>query len=333
MFDLHSSDDFNTITTKPVIKNTTWKECPDCKITMLQAISSYQCPGCGYEVRIIEQGNNFSTSIISEYNVNNVCSISIKVAGVDSYRYNRALLKTSSDYSKVQINTTSKQLNRYNAQSVDCTLPATVIQEAVDMYSQLQQQGVVRRGNGRKGALGACLSFVCKEHNIAKKPKEIANFVGIDEHHLSRGDKSLRAWHSEKKIDIPIHYNPTDAYIMRYFEVLHLDTKYQPLVEELIARSLCTDIIGESAYKTSTRCAGTIYSLILHENLPITNKDMVRLCTITITTFRQYYKFMCRNYHILNPIFIKYNIQPLPDNANNALAKIKNKNKSSHDRG
>ena len=314
MFTLFKEDEFDGVLEEEIgghFIDSDWKLCPDCNIKMQPMESSYQCTRCGRNKITFGMSTGFCTSIIDNYNTNNLCSMSIKITGKDSYPYHRALLRTVSDYSKTQSNNTIKQLNWFNSQSTDSKLPMVILKEAAELYNKIQKCNVVRRGNGRKGALGACIYFICNRHDITKKPKEIARFLSIEESQLSRGDKLLRQMHSNGKISIPIHHDPTSAYIRQYFESLELDDKYKPFILDVVTRASQVDMIGENNSRISTKCAGTIYALSQQMDLKITKSDIVKYCKISKSTFIRYYEFLIRNRRALKKIFKKYNIKPL----------------------
>ena len=288
-----------------------WNTCPECGIRMQPMKSSYQCLQCGRDTQVLEQKGEFSTSIVDNYNTSANCSMPIKVVGKDSCRYHKALMRTTSEYSKIQSNNTNKQLNRFNSQSKEGKLPIIILKEAADLYGKIQKCNIVRRGNGRKGALGACIYFVCNIHNITKKPKEISIFLNIEESYLSKGDKLLRRLQSEGKIDIPIHHDPKDAYILQYFEALGIDNKYKPFVSELIDRASHIDMIGENNSRISTKCAGAIYTLKIQESLEFSKSNIVKYCKISKSTFIRYYEFLVQNRKVLKPVFKKHGITPL----------------------
>jgi transcription initiation factor TFIIIB Brf1 subunit/transcription initiation factor TFIIB len=290
-----------------------FKQCPDCKIPMGLMKTSYRCLQCGRDKKVILQTGAYSTSIIDNYNTNASCSLSMKIVGKDSYKYYKALLRTSSDYSKVQNNNTNKQLSRFNARRRSGgKLPRSILTEAADLYSKIQSHNIVRRGNGRKGVLGACISFVCNIHNITKKPKEIASFLNIEESYLSNGDKLLRSLHSQGKIDIPVNHDPTESYIYQYFQAFNIDQKYKPFVLQLIEASKSpTLMMGENNSRISTKCAGAVHVLNTQEKLGISKDDIVARCKIVRSTFTRYYEFLIINRKGLKPIFVEHGIPPL----------------------
>ena len=109
LFDANEFEDFGDEIPEIECKED-WKTCPECSIRMQPMKSSYQCLQCGRDTQVLEQSGEFSASIVDNYNTNANCSLSIKIVGKDSYKYHKALLRTASDYSKIQSNNTNKPL-------------------------------------------------------------------------------------------------------------------------------------------------------------------------------------------------------------------------------
>jgi transcription initiation factor TFIIIB Brf1 subunit/transcription initiation factor TFIIB len=286
------------------------KLCPDCETRIQPMQSSYICPNCSRDIQIYEYKNEYSDSIVNNYNTSNNCAQSLRVVGKDANRYARALYKSTLNYDIIRSNTTRKQLNRYNAQSNHIKLPIFVLKEAAGLYKEFQKHTKVKRGKGRLGVLGACLSFICDKHKLSKQPKEIANFLEIEEAYLSKGDKLLRKAHADGFIDILVHYDPTDSYVERYFAVLDIDEKYKDFILEIIERSLNKDMKGLNRSRINTQCIGAIYALKIQLNLPFTIKEITESCRISKTTFMRYYDFLMKNTKKLNPICKKHGIPP-----------------------
>jgi transcription initiation factor TFIIIB Brf1 subunit/transcription initiation factor TFIIB len=314
-FSLFGDDEFGHIEEledlKHISTEVNWKTCTECMERMYPMKSSYRCLRCGRDVSMFEQEPEFSTTIADNYNSNTTCSVSIKITGKNSYKYHKALLRTSSDYSKVQSTNTNKQLHRFNSQCSEGKLPISILKESAELYGTIQQHNIVRRGRGRVGVLGACISFVCDMHGITKKPKEIASFLQIEEAYLSKGDKLLRRLHAESKIDIPVYHNPKNAYIIQYFEALQIDNKYKNFVSDIVDRASQVDMVGENNSRTSTKCAGVIYLLKVAESLTFSKSDIMRYCHISKSTFIRYYDFLFRNKKKLKPIFIEYKVSQI----------------------
>lgn len=309
VFSLFDDNEFDAIDEDDIeLCEEDWRTCPECDTKMQSMKSFYICANCSYKKQIFNQGDEYNTSIQDNYNTNKWCPISIKIVGPGSYKYNKAFLKTS-DYRKTQSNHTQKEMSRFNAQTKEGKLPIIILKEAADLYGQIQRHHIVRRGNGRKGALGACIYFVCCMHNITKKPKEIAAFLDIEESYLSTGDKLLRELHSDNVIDIPIYYDPTESYTTQYFELLSIDNKYFQFIIDLIKETSNVNMVGENNSRISTKCAGAIYTLMLQENLNFTKNDIVQNCKISKSTFIRYHDFIVLNRKLLKHIFKMHGIK------------------------
>ena len=313
VFSLFQDDEFSNFDAPELqtLEIIDYKLCPDCNVKMQPMKTSYQCLQCGRDKKILENNSGYTPNIMGNYNTSESCSLPLKIVGVDSYRYNKALMRTSSNYVKVLLYTTNKQLTHQNTLNQRKQLPVTILREAAEMYGKVQALKIVRRGDGRKGALGACIYFACCADNITKKPKEIAKFMGVDESYLSNGDKLLRKLHSQGLINIPAYHDPTVAYLSQYFQALRIDGKYKEFVMELLEVSTSQKMRGENNSRISTKCAGLMYVLKTQMELNITDADIVRCCDIVKSTFIKYYKYLVSNRSLLKPVFKKYSIPPL----------------------
>jgi hypothetical protein len=319
VIDLFDSDEFESINsfdedevdTERQIDICDWKTCPNCSTIMEPMITSYRCPKCGLDSTLVDQTSDFSTTVKDNYNSNEMCAQSIKVVGKSDVRkYQKGLLSTSSDYSKVQSNNTARQLARANSQSKYGQLPIIILKEASELYGQIQKFKIVKRGNKRQGALGACIAFICNFHGITKKTSILAKIMRIKESYISGGDNLLRQLYWEGKIDIPVNHDPKNDFIFRFFEVLDIDCKYKPFISEIIDITReNNDLIGENNCTTSTKCAGAIYLLtkLFPDVLVFTDKALSDACDeISVTTFRRYFRFIESNMELLKPTFDKH---------------------------
>lgn len=318
LFALINDDDFEAFNDNDAsLMSEDWRLCGNCNKNMQRVDSQYRCGLCGKTTGIIEYDDNYNPSV-DQYNTTNN-SAALRVVGPQSYKFSRALtVSMAPKYSDTQKKETTKQLQRFNAQSKADIFPICILKDTAEMFNNIQKLEVVRRGNGRKGAIAACLSFVCAKEGMSRKPKTIAKFLGIRESDLSRGDKLLRQLHSDGLIEIPIHHNPISDYLMRYFHKLSIDEKYikvsQRVIDEASDVSKCTPNNAQQ----STKCAGVIYALCIQLNLCIDKHSIEKACEISKTTFIKYYEFLVRNRLVLNKIFKEefkhMNIPPLKKN-------------------
>jgi transcription initiation factor TFIIIB Brf1 subunit/transcription initiation factor TFIIB len=289
-----------------------FKSCEVCHTRMKLMGYEYECLDCGLGKKVILQTDAFNPNVVNNYNSNKNCSLALKIVGKGSYRYHKALLRTASDYSKVQCHNTSRQLSQYNNRSKGGKFSAEILKEAGQLYHKIQSYKIVLRGKNRGGTLMSCLGFICKKHDITKKPKVLAAYGDVEESYVSEGDKLLRRLQAEGKLDIPIHHDPTYAFIFQYFKMFDIPTKYEDFALKLIEASQDTSkMMGENTSRISTQCAGAVYVLNLQLNLGFSKDDIVSKCNIVRSTFTRYYDFLITNRKILRPVFDAHGIPKL----------------------
>jgi transcription initiation factor TFIIIB Brf1 subunit/transcription initiation factor TFIIB len=307
-FSMYDDDEFENLGEKTLeLSCDNWKICPDCNVQMTRLKNSFACEQCGRDKTVFESNGEYSNSIIDNYNTNKNCPQLMKLVGKKLYRYQKALWGTTSNYKAVQTMKTQQQLDQRNAQSKSMKFFPIILKEAANLYKQVQQHET-RRKRGRGGALGSCIEFVCYRHGISKQPKEIAEYIGVEETYLSKGDKLLRKLQSTGDIDIPVHHDPKDDFILQYFELFSIDEKYKPFVSAVIDRASHTDMIRDSQNKISTQCTGTVYLLKMLLNLPFTKHDIAKQCKKSISTVVKYYDFLLRNRKKINAVCKKFNM-------------------------
>jgi hypothetical protein len=314
LFELIDDNDLNDLNNNKSDNTSDWKLCVNCNVNMKPVESRYRCSICGVVKDILEYDDCYNPSS-EQYNTRETTA-PLRIVGTDSYRYGRALVvSTAPNYSITQKRETTKQLYRFNTQNKGKTFPIIILKETAELFNQIQRLKVVRRGNGRLGAIAACLDFVCKKNGITKKPKVIADFIGIEESDLSRGDKLLRKLQSEGIIDIPIHHDPISDFIDQYFEKLSISgehtERYKNFIIELIHTASDKNKCTPNNAQQGTKCAGAVYMLGLQLGLQYTRSDIDIVCDISKATFVIYYKFLVKNRKALHPIFEKYNIPKL----------------------
>ena len=283
-----------------------WKNCSECNVQMQPMEYGYACPSCNRSENI---NMHVDDQTMANNNSNDICSTALKFVGSDIRGLNQTIIKFTADNKKTQDLTTSRQLLRCNDQFKNRKIPKTILMAVAEQFSIIQKSGYVLRGNIRLGTLAACLSFECVRQNITKKPQEIARFFGIEETHLSKGDKLLRELYAKGIIDIPIHHNPINSYLIQYFELLSIDTKYIQFATDIIERTAGDDIIGENSSKPSTQCVGVIWLLNILEDLKISRSVISTACTITKPTYERYYSYLLKNHIALDVICDQYEIK------------------------
>lgn len=281
------------------------------------------CQGCGIELRnnINMTEEQYSTSAMTECNVNANGFIPIKMIGRGAYGYQRSLYKTCASYKKYRKLNTLKDMNNWNIHSKKHHIPKNVIKEANDKFAIIKEAGYVFRKDGKKGVLSALLYYACYENGITKTPSEVASFSGIEEKFHSLGDRILCDLNERGIIDIPYKVRPIENYVDRYMELLNIPRiyegkNYRGFVLDIIDRAEKNHIHILHDSKNNTKCVGAIYMLIdrepkLKERI---SKELIdKECGISKTTFIRYYNVLCKFYRKFKKSFKRYGISMKPE--------------------
>lgn len=294
--------------------NKDWKLCLNCNISMEPMKFHYRCPECGMDSSIPKTiGGEYNESIINNHNTNNTSASKLKIVGKKCGRYQKAYYKHDSNYKNTQFKNTMKQLNRFNDNSKTIRFQQIILKQTTELYSIIQSNNIVKRGNSRKGLLAACLSrILCKNH-ITKKDTIIAKFFELDKTYISKGNKQLNELYNEKKIIFQKDKKEDliNDYITQYFMALNIDQKYKQFAIDIINASCSVKMRGENNSKISTKCAGVVYILGIQKDLDYAISDIQKHCNISKTTFMRYYMFILNNRKRLKHIFIEHNIPAL----------------------
>jgi len=148
--------------------------CTSCGEKLFVSRNILICKSCGVELQNSSNmtEEEYSTSAITDCNVNSNGFIAMKMIGKGSYGYQRSLLKTCANYSKYRRINTLKDMKNWNIHSKKHHIPKNVIKEANEMFAQIKERGYVFRKDGKKGVLSACLYYACYNNNISKTPSE-----------------------------------------------------------------------------------------------------------------------------------------------------------------
>lgn len=275
-------------------ENNSLNYCSECDIEMEYFTSNvaYLCPKCGYLRNVIGYEFDEIGSISKlNYNTSNTSSVQLKIQGPNAYKYQRKLMCNTSDYSKTQRRDTQRQLQKCMYEHDGPQIPDNVVLNAANLYVDTVQSHSIKRGRVRTGILAACLYYECIRANMSRKPKEIAEIMGIETSDLSNGDKFLQDLYSKGLIDIPVNVDPVRDLIDRYFECLNISNNndnYKEFIVDLINFTQKEHIAKKSI--KSSKCAGAIYILTLKEpSLQKITKNQIREeCNISISTFTRF---------------------------------------------
>ncbi|MGL5936542.1 MAG: hypothetical protein ACRCZI_13090 [Cetobacterium sp.] len=294
--------------------------CPICNIPGKINESHVLCESCGME-RVFDshQVDTYSTTVDQNYNTMDKSFMTFSIVGVNSYCYNRSLLKTCADYSAYRNNSNKKDIVNRIYQYEGNKPPMNIINGTADLFDQIKNKGYVFRGDGKLGVIAACLYYVSIEHNLTRTPKEISSIMGVEEKFISQGDKTLQELNELGIISIKTNHTPLNDYLNVYFPALNINDKYRGFIIDIISRAERKRLHVGNESRLTTKVVGAIYLLTQRvPELKSIKKDVIsNECNkISKTTFIKYYTLICNNFKIMKKCFRKHHI-PMPNNWRN----------------
>lgn len=285
------------------------------------------CENCG----IMEECVKFDRDRVSaeglsvqggSYNTYNNSAAPLKIVGPGAYCYQRKLLGDTSTSRRQQRKNTRDEMKKIIFQYKGDKPPKNVIHAAADMYYDLQQHHI-KRGDVRLGTMAACVYQACIEHDIIRKPTEIADMFGVPQTALSEGAKILDDLAAKGMIHFSNRNKFADidyrvkSFINRYFESLGITTdtdasdksnvcNYRLFVVRIIEFTIAKHIAESSVI--SSKCAGAVYILSqCCPKLEITCEKIQKECKISKSTFVRFAKSVkaVLNYDGDRPRFIR----------------------------
>ena len=289
--------------------------CPNCNISCKISDTMMICEQCGMERDWDTHTNDFySMTVDQNYNTNSNAFMTFSIVGVNSYCYNRSLLKTCADYSMYRNSNNKKDIINKVYQYEGSKPPLNIINGTADLFEIIKNKGYVFRGDGKLGVIAACMYYVSIEHNLTRTPKEISQIFGIDEKFLSQGDRTLQELNELGIISIQTNHKPLNDYLNMFFPTLGISEKYRKFVVDIITRAERKHLhIGHES-RLTTKVIGVIY--LLTQRVPelkhIKKNTISEECNkISKSTFIRYHNLICDNYVIMKKVFRKHRI-PMP---------------------
>jgi rubredoxin len=327
---------FNKVELDIEIKNQiiNYDKCLECKVYFHILEDVMVCPECGVEKDLNDEYSpeTYNATIDSNYNSSTTASTSFTFSGKKSYGYQKAILKSCSDYSTTSFQTIKKEIlhriNMYEGNrppmnlQLNCIDTYYSIKENDKIYLDIinksatestEKKRLVFRSNGKWGLIAACLYNECIKEGLTRTPREIAEIIGIDVKYLLAGDKKLQEFHELGIVDLPINVTPLNDYICRYFPLLGIPDKYKEFIIDLINRAEIKFLHICNENRSSTKCIGAIYLLCTRiPELKHLNRDYIaRECKISKSTFIRYYNILINNWQYIKKVFKKHKI-PMP---------------------
>jgi len=172
-----------------------------------------------------------------------------------------------------------------------------IVGEAKSLYNSISEIKI-SRGSNRAGIIAACVYFACKECNVPRASKEVAEIFDIDITIMTKGCKSFQEIMNlnkkNKKRIVNKSINPKD-FIDRFCDKLNIDVKK---IEEICDICLQNNIISQNTPQSIA--AGCIYFHIKKNNININKKSLSEVCKISEVTINKCFKKIDENKELFN---------------------------------
>lgn len=181
-------------------------------------------------------------------------------------------------------------------------IPNIIINEAKSLYSIISKTKI-SRGSNRKGIIAACVYFACKDCNVPRSSKEIAEIFNITPPtvmtkgikkcqeiiHMSKKDK--------KRLTKPETIQPND-FIARFCNKLNIDNDMTKEIIDICNISIANNLISENT--PPSIAAGCIFYFIKLMEMDISKKDISEVCKISEVTINKCTKKLENHKHLFN---------------------------------
>jgi transcription initiation factor TFIIIB Brf1 subunit/transcription initiation factor TFIIB len=183
-------------------------------------------------------------------------------------------------------------------------IPNIIINEAKSLYTIISETKI-SRGANRKGIIAACVYFACKECNVPRSSKEIAEIFKLESTVMTKGCKKCQEIinMNKKNKSRVLHTDSIkpDDFIKRFCNKLDLDEPSIVEVREICEISLKNHIITENT--PPSIASGCIYYFIKKKDLSISKKKISDICKISEVTINKCCKKLESNDELFTEIF------------------------------
>jgi len=245
---------------------------------------------CGMPINVLLPDSSVGTSINSKGRNNN------KV--VLYQKWNSMPYKERSKY---------KVFNEINMKCSQNDLPSIISNTANSLYSIISETKI-SRGNNRKGIIAACIFNACKECNVPRSIKELAEICNITPKILTKGCKNYTEIIRLNKINIDRNQNIKSTTLTDFIErfCYNLNFKEEDIKKVLFISKLCNEYNLIYDNTPPAMATGCIYLYIKFNNLKIIKKDISDKCKISEVTINKCFKKLETNDHLMKDLQKKY---------------------------
>lgn len=183
-------------------------------------------------------------------------------------------------------------------------IPSKIVTEAKSIY-KIVSSTKISRGTNRSGIIASCVYFACKECNVPRSSKEIADMFGITSNIMTKGVKKCQEIiHMDKKnkdrISKTKSTKPAD-FINRFCNKLNIGEEDTEKILKICSITVKNYIISENT--PPSIASGCIYYFIKKNKLDISKKNISDICKISEVTINKCCKTIEEKDELFNEIF------------------------------
>ena len=190
-----------------------------------------------------------------------------------------------------------KVFNTINETCLANNINQKITNEAKSLYNTICEIKI-SRGSNRDGIIAACVYYACKECEVPRSTKEIAQIFNINITVMTKGCKNFQEiMNLNKKNKNRVQnrsINPVD-FIERFSDNLNIDIHK---VKKICNKCLKENIISNNTPQSIA--AGCIYYYVKENNIDISKKTLSDICKISEVTINKCYKKIEDNKELFN---------------------------------
>ena len=189
-------------------------------------------------------------------------------------------------------------------------IPKIIIERAKELYSIVKKVNT-SRGDNKEGLIAACVWVACKDLDVPRSTKEVADIFGIKLQDMTRGIKFFREnWRlvdNNDEVLVLDSSNPIN-FIERYCSPLGVADEIKYIAEFIAVKAIFNNLVDDNT--APSIAAGAIYMACTICDIDVNKASVASACKISAVTISKCFKKLNKHHTSLVPrsVLKKYNI-------------------------
>lgn len=186
--------------------------------------------------------------------------------------------------------------------AVNHGLPPSIIEEAKALYKKMSETKMTR-GDNRNGMIATSIYMSCKNHNVPRSSKEIANIFNIKNTTMTKGCKRF-----QELMRVNMDSSEPEDFVNRFGSKINMSPDMRELCKIVMKKADEVGVLSENT--PPSIAAGVIYLIITVCKLPITKNDLSNVCGISQVTICKCFKklYTYRASILPDEVIARYNV-------------------------